>query len=406
MKFPFVHLEDVLNLCDSGEWGDDPAGNEAIPVLRVADIKAGNRISYKTAPLRNISTRKRAEKTLKNGDILVVKSSGSGTSVISGRVAQVSDVEDGAYGFANFLLRLRADTNQYNPRFLLYVLGSPAIREQVLAIVGATTYPNLRIPAYRRITIPNPPLAEQERIVKLLDEADGLRKLRAQTDRRAAALIPALFHEMFGDPIDNRRGWPLCLVSSFVEELHGGRSVNPAGADEAAGRFRVLKISAVTWGEFNPKESKPVSAAYEPPESHFVQAGDLLFSRANTTELVGATSYVFDTPPNLLLPDKLWRFVWKQPQVVEPLFIWWLFQAPSVRRELGQRATGTGGSMKNISKPKVMSLEVPLPPLGLQKEFAQRAREIRELEANQATSRARLDALFQSMLHRAFNGEL
>jgi type I restriction enzyme S subunit len=232
-----------------------------------------------------------------------------------------------------------------------------------------------------------------------------LRKLRAQADRRTAALIPALFQEMFGDPDDNLRGWARCPVSSFVEELHGGRSVNPSGADEAAGRFRVLKISAVTWGEFNPEESKPVPAIYEPPESHFVRAGDLLFSRANTTELVAATSYVFDTPPNLLLPDKLWRFVWRQPQIVEPLFVWWLFQSPSVRRELGQRATGTGGSMKNISKPKVMSLEVPLPPLPLQKEFAVRVSEIRAMQAEQATSRRRLDDLFQSLLHRAFEGE-
>jgi type I restriction enzyme S subunit len=145
---------------------------------------------------------------------------------------------------------------------------------------------------------------------------------------------------------------------------------------------------------------------YEPPESHFVRAGDLLFSRANTTELVAATSYVFDTPPNLLLPDKLWRFVWKQPQVVEPLFVWWLFQAPSVRRELGQRATGTGGSMKNISKPKVMSVKVPLPPLPLQKEFAARVSEIRAMQAEQSTSRRQLDDLFQSLLYRAFQGEL
>jgi type I restriction enzyme S subunit len=250
-----------------------------------------------------------------------------------------------------------------------------------------------------------PPLEEQERIVKLLDKADELSKLRVQADRRIAALIPALFYEMFGDPMANCR-WPMNPVSSFVAELQGGRNVNPAGADEAAGRFRVLKVSAVTWGEFQPEESKPVPANYEPPKSHFVRSGDLLFSRANTTELVAATSYVFDTPPNLLLPDKLWRFVWKEPRVVEPLFVWWLFQATSVRRELGQRATGTGGSMKNISKPKVMTLNVPIPPLALQKEFAKRVTDIRAFEAGQATGRASLDALFQSMLHRAFNGEL
>jgi type I restriction enzyme S subunit len=240
----------------------------------------------------------------------------------------------------------------------------------------------------------------------LLDEADELRKLRTQADHRIAALIPALFHEMFGDPVENRKSWEVHPVCSFVTELFGGRSVNPAGADEAAGRFRVLKISAVTWGDFRPEESKPVLASYEPPTSHFVRAEDLLFSRANTTELVGATSYVFETPSNLLLPDKLWRIVWKEPRKVEPLFVWWLFQAASMRRELGKRATGSGGSMKNISKPKVMTLEVPVPPLSLQKEFAARAFEIRAMQTEQAKSRQKLDSLFQSMLHRAFNGEL
>ena len=302
-------------------------------------------------------------------------------------------------GFANFVPH-----SEVTSRFLAYALWFH--REDIARLSGSTTFKEVSRSTLRKYHLPVPPLAEQERIVKLLDEADELRKLRVQADRRTADLIPALFHEMFGDPDDNLRGWARCPVSSFVEELHGGRSVNPAGADEAAGRFRVLKISAVTWGEFNPEESKPVPAMYEPPESHFVRAGDLLFSRANTTELVAATSYVFDTPPNLLLPDKLWRFVWKQPQVVEPLFVWWLFQAPSVRHELGQRATGTGGSMKNISKPKVMSLEVPLPPLPLQKKFSSRATEIRAVQAEQSASRRRLEHLFQSIQHRAFQGEL
>lgn len=129
-------------------------------------------------------------------------------------------------------------------------------------------------------------------------------------------------------------------------------------------------------------------------------------SRANTTELVGATAYVFETPPNLLLPDKLWRFVWKQPVQVEPFYVWSFFQTATVRRELGRRATGTSGSMKNISKPKVLSMLVPTPPLLLQRQFAARVQEIRALEGRQAESRRRLDDLFQSLLHRAFQGEL
>jgi type I restriction enzyme S subunit len=294
----------------------------------------------------------------------------------------------------------RGITSQYLRRFLDRSVQTLSAQARGVAQL------NINGKILKSLPIPVPPLAEQERIVKLLDEADELRKLRAEADRRTSALIPALFHEMFGDPLINPRGWPKRLVSSFVAELHGGRNVNPAGADEARGRYRVLKISSVTWGDFQPEESKPVQSDYQPPASHFVRIGDLLFSRANTSDLVAATSYVFDTPPNLLLPDKLWRFVWKEPRSVEPIFVWWLFQSAGIRSELGRRATGTGGSMKNISKPKVMTLDVPIPPLTLQQKFVSRALDIRTLESAQAASRARLDALFQSMLHRAFQGEL
>ena len=69
-------------------------------------------------------------------------------------------------------------------------------------------------------------------------------------------------------------------------------------------------------------------------------------------------------------------------------------------------AGNTTSGLSTITTSIVKNCRIPLPPLALQKEFAQRVTEIRELEASQATSRTRLDALFQSMLHRAFNDRL
>ena len=353
-----------------------------IPWVKIGDMLQGT-VSKTDETISRLGLENSSAKLLPAGTVLISIFATIGRTAVLGIEAATNQAIAGI---------TPRNPREIAPSFLRYFLDYSV--SSLVAESRGVAQLNINGKILKSLPIPVPSMAEQERIVKLLDEADELRKLRAQADRRTAALIPALFHEMFGDPMDNQRGWLICPVSSFVKELYGGRSVNPAGADEADGRFRVLKISAVTWGRFKPEESKPVTSAYEPPESHFVRSGDLLFSRANTTELVAATSYVFDTPPNLLLPDKLWRFVWKMPLVVEPLFVWWLFQAPSVRKELGRRATGTGGSMKNISKPKVMSLEVPLPPLSLQKEFAQRVTEIREMEATQAASRARLDALF------------
>lgn len=396
-RWPTMPLGDLVLPTEQRDPKENPT--EGFTYVDIASVDNETKAIGTTKRIIGADAPSRAKKVIRKGDMIVstVRPNLNAVALIPKSL----DSQICSTGFS--VLR---PSPQVTSGYLFAFTRSPLFIDHLVSRTTGANYPAVNDGEVKDVPIPLPPLAEQERIVKLLDEADELRTLRAQADTRKAQLIPALFHEMFGDPMENAKGWSLRPVSSFVEELHGGRSVNPAGADEGAGRYRVLKISAVTWGEFKPNESKPVVAGYEPPKSHFVQAGDLLFSRANTTELVAATSYVFDTPPNLLLPDKLWRFVWKQPQRVEPLFVWWLFQAPSIRRELGQRATGTGGSMKNISKPKVMTLEVPVPPLPLQKEFAQRVTEIRALAAAQAASRQRLEALFQSLLHRAFNGEL
>jgi type I restriction enzyme S subunit len=65
-----------------------------------------------------------------------------------------------------------------------------------------------------------------------------------------------------------------------------------------------------------------------------------------------------------------------------------------------------GQTRARISMDRLAGLVVPVLPLPLQKEFAQRVTEVRELEAVQVANRQRLEALFQSLLHRAFNGEL
>lgn len=79
----------------------------------------------------------------------------------------------------------------------------------------------------RKVIVPVAPLADQERIVKLLDEADELRKLRAQADRRTSDFIPALFHEMFGDPDSNPKNWQLVKVKD-VARLINGRAFKPS----------------------------------------------------------------------------------------------------------------------------------------------------------------------------------
>ncbi len=98
-------------------------------------------------------------------------------------------------------IRFKAKAGVSTLAWLRYWLGSSEFREQITRLVTGSAQQNFGPSHLKATKITMPPLAEQERIVALLDEADELRKLRAEADRRTSKLIGALFHEMFGDPV-------------------------------------------------------------------------------------------------------------------------------------------------------------------------------------------------------------
>lgn len=252
----------------------------------------------------------------------------------------------------------------------------------------------------KEIRVPQPPLDEQRRIAAILDHADALRAKRRQVLAHLDALPQAIFNSMFRES-----NVPSLPLGDVVADLQGGKSL-VASDSTLETTNRVLKISAVTTNHFRPDESKPLPDEYEPPESHFVRQGDLLFSRANTTELVGAVALVEHSVEGLVLPDKLWRFVWADPEGVDPVYAWSMLQTREVRRELSRRSSGTGGSMKNIAKSKLLSMPVPWAGAKEQERFGRRVRAVHKQRSAAASDARFADELFASLQARAFRGEL
>jgi type I restriction enzyme S subunit len=108
----------------------------------------------------------------------------------------------------------------------------------------------------KSLEIPLPPLAEQEQIVGLLDEADGLRRLRRQANERMREFVPALFHEMFGDPAVNERGWKVKRLCDLLLKIDSGWS--PVCLDRPAEKneWGMLKLGAVTYCEYDDSKNK------------------------------------------------------------------------------------------------------------------------------------------------------
>jgi type I restriction enzyme S subunit len=205
------------------------------------------------------------------------------------------------------------------------------------------------------------------------------------------------------------RNWTLTELGTLIDGFEAGRNLRAHGHPAGANEFGVLKVSAVSWGRFNPVENKALFAGDVPRSKELVRKGDLLISRANTTELVGAVVLVNEDHPWLMLPDKVLRLRVRN-SVIVPEFLLRALRIRSVRKYFEVNGTGTSDSMRNLSQPKIEGAPILLPPLMEQRRI------VAKLEALQARSRRACEALDavpplleklrQSILAAAFRGDL
>lgn len=203
-------------------------------------------------------------------------------------------------------------------------------------------------------------------------------------------------------------GWEWTKLGFVLARIEAGRSPKNQGRPARDGEFGVLKVSAVSWGEFLPEENKALLPGDSAEAELTVRAGDLLISRANTTELVGAVVYVERDHPNLMLSDKTLRLV--PTSRADPKFLLYALRLPLARDFFARGATGTSDSMRNISQDKIREVPIPLPPLAEQRLIVAR---VEALLAQARTARealapvsALVRRLRQAVLAAAFSGRL
>lgn len=186
------------------------------------------------------------------------------------------------------------------------------------------------------------------------------------------------FIEMFGHPIINTKGWQTKALKECLINIENGKSFI-CEANSRSGNFpAILKLSAATYGTYKPNENKALTDEELFVESAEVHKGDLLFTRKNTPELVGMCAYVYDTPTNLMMPDLIFRLNTKEN--CNKIYLWKLINHDLFRESIKNISSGSAKSMSNISKERLMQLDIPLPPIELQNEFAQFVKQVDKLK--------------------------
>ena len=159
------------------------------------------------------------------------------------------------------------------------------------------------------------------------------------------------------------KGWKEGKVKDLVKSLNAGVSVNSEDDGNTNSEFKILKTSCVSNGVFQPEKAKSVVESNEISRlKEPVKADSIIISRMNTPALVGANGYVENEITNSFLPDRLWQVKPRDNKVNMKWLGYW-FSSSHTRYALSSTATGTSGSMKNITKPDVLNIKIDIPPL-------------------------------------------
>lgn len=197
--------------------------------------------------------------------------------------------------------------------------------------------------------------------------------------------------------------WGVSTLRAAFPKLEAGVSVN--SDNMTSSKYHILKTSAVHNGIVDPAEVKPViKADYSRLKCPLVQ-GSIIISRMNTPALVGECGYVKNAPIDVYLPDRLWQV--QNPKDSDYNFEWlnYLLNTKRYRDAVRATATGTSNSMKNISKERLMEIDIPCPSLDEQNRISAALSDIDTLIANLEKLIAKKKAIKQGAMQELLTGK-
>lgn len=288
-------------------------------------------------------------------------------------------------------------------RYVYHALSAQVSSLVARGVGGAQ--PNISQGIIKELVLPLPHLAEQRRIAEVLDRAEALRAKRRAALVQLDALTEAIFLDLFEGPETSE--WPMSTVAGVANSSNGSIRTGPFGSQLLHSEFidegvAVLGIDNAVANEFRWGERRFVSEAkYRDLKRYTVKPGDVLVTIMGTC---GRCAVVPNDVP-VAINTKHLCCITLDPEKCLPVFLHAYFlRHPIARQYLAQ--TAKGAIMAGLNMGIVQAMPIPLTPLPLQHEFARRIAAVEKLKAAHRASLAELDALFASLQHRAFRGEL
>lgn len=325
------------------------------------------------------------------------------------------------------VLKIDAATNQaiagitpskrIRPQYLTFALIE--LSNEILGLGKGVAQKNINQTILKNTLISVPPLSEQKRIVTKLDALFA----SLATIKASLANIPQLLQNFRQQVLTQavtgklteewREGkdlgeWKEEVINNVIVSIKSGKNFQCPGYPVSGNNVGLVKISAVTWGTFDEKETKTVLDETKINPELFIKKEDFLISRANTIELVGSCLIVDSIQHKIMLSDKIWRVTFHEEWTKK--FINFYLKSNKGRQEIQSRASGNQHSMRNLSQKEFKKITFLRPSLKEQQEIVYRVESLfkkaDKIQEKYEVLKAQIEQLPQAILHKTFKGEL
>ena len=265
---------------------------------------------------------------------------------------------DGIFSAHGMVLRPKADV--VDPMFFPFFISSDIFLDEAIRVSVGSLSPTANWKDLRTLEFDLPSPGKQRELAGILSEAESLKGYYRKMLTTCDDVVKSQFVEMFSDG-----GFPRRSLSSLSTSMQNGLSPSKAGIHRA----KVLTLSAITQGSFDESAWKEGAFKDDPSLDKRVSGGCYYVCRGNgNRSLVGTGEFAPSSIPDLVFPDTMIEVRVKQGEVL-PAYLTIAWKQPFTRDQIERSAKTTNGTYK-INQKALGEVEIPVPPLSLQQEFA------------------------------------
>ena len=368
--------------------------NDVIRYIDISSIDNINQCLTRTTSFKMLDAPSRAQQKVEYGDILI--------STVRPNLRNIAIVNDDATNLvaSSGFCVLRINDVDLR-RYIFYYVVSNKFTAYLEKLTNGANYPAVKETDVRKALISIPPKPTQLSIVSELDKLNELIQIKKEQLKDYDALAQSIFYEMFGDPVENEKGWEVKKLGELCSKIGSGatpRGGNESYKDEGISLIRSLNVYN---NEFRRKD-----LAYIDDEQAAALSNVTILEDDVLLNITGASVARCCIVPSDLLPARVNQHVCiirPFDNVLVPIFLNKVLTNISYQIRLLTLARSKGATREALPKSVVGSLLVPLPPLSLQQSFAHKIEQIERQKAEVQKTITDLETLLAARMQYWFD---